>query len=229
MVIRKIISVITTALLSVYAVALHANNGMNTGHNWMPYQPDNTYWQAPNFNFPANGNTSAPVYNPAPVQNQAYQQPAPSYREPPRPTYQPAPYMNNYMPGYTRPNNQPLPKPFLNNGYPPPPGPYSSHYRPSYGAPTYYRPGYYPYRNNNGGNNNNFWGRSGPGTWIHPNKRNMEQGWDDMINAPGRLGEMPGGWRAPEVTMPNPIDMGDQMQENVKDLPEQIRDMNVGN
>ena len=50
-----------------------------------------------------------------------------------------------------------------------------------------------------------------------------------MMNAPGRMGEMPGGWTAPEVTVPNPIDLGDQMQDNAKDLPEQVKDMNVDN
>jgi len=64
---------------------------------------------------------------------------------------------------------------------------------------------------------------------MNPNKRNLERGWDDMINSPSRMGEMPGGWTAPEVTMPNPVDMGDQMQDNVKDLPEQMKDMDVGN
>ena len=43
------------------------------------------------------------------------------------------------------------------------------------------------------------------------------------------MGEMPGGWTAPEVTVPNPIDMGDQMQDNVQDLPDQMRDGNIGN
>jgi hypothetical protein len=89
-------------------------------------------------------------------------------------------------------------------------------------------PGYHRYRNN-GWNNNKFWGRSGPSTWMNPNKNNMERGWDDMMNAPSRMGEMPGGWTAPEVSMPNPIDMGDQIQDNVKDLPEQMRNMDVGN
>lgn len=64
---------------------------------------------------------------------------------------------------------------------------------------------------------------------MNPSKRNWENSWDDMINAPSRMGTMPGGWTAPEVTMPNPIDMGDQMQDNLKDLPEQMKDMNVGN
>ena len=50
-----------------------------------------------------------------------------------------------------------------------------------------------------------------------------------MINAPSNMGEMPGGWYAPYVSMPNPIDVGDQFKDNMKDLPEQIRDMDVGN
>ncbi len=115
-----------------------------------------------------------------------------------------------------------------NRGYPPR-GPY---YGPDTGASAYNMPGYNPnrnYRGNNRGNNNKFWGRSGPSTWMNPSKRNWENSWDDMINSPSRMGTMPGGWTAPEVSMPNPIDMGDQMQDNVKDLPEQMKDMNVGN
>ena len=122
------------------------------------------------------------------------------------------------------------PRPNANRGYPPPQGPYNA--RPSYndnGASAYNMPGYNRNRNNNGWDNNKFWGRSGPSKWMNPNKRNMEDGWDDMINAPSRMGDMPGGWSAPEVTMPNPIDMGDQMQDNLQDLPDQMRDGNIGN
>ena len=43
------------------------------------------------------------------------------------------------------------------------------------------------------------------------------------------MGEMQGGWTAPEVTVPNPVDIGDQMQDNVKALPEQVKDMDVDN
>jgi hypothetical protein len=64
---------------------------------------------------------------------------------------------------------------------------------------------------------------------MNPNKGSLEQGWDDMMNAPSRMGTMPGGWNAPEVSMPNPVDMADQVQDNVQDLPEQVRDMDVGN
>lgn len=43
------------------------------------------------------------------------------------------------------------------------------------------------------------------------------------------MGEMPGGWTAPEVSVPNPVDMGDQMQDNMEDLPSQMKDGNIGN
>ncbi len=85
-------------------------------------------------------------------------------------------------------------------------------------------------RGNNRSGYNKFWGNSGPSTWMHPSKDNWEDSWDDMINAPSRMGDdMPGGWSAPEVTMPNPIDMGDQMQDNARDLPEQMKDGQIGN
>jgi hypothetical protein len=128
----------------------------------------------------------------------------------PQPNGQSAqPYMPNGAPGYNMPNNMPNYNNRYNNGG-----------------------GNNNWGNNNCGNNNwgnNFWGRSGPSTWSNPNKQNMEQGWDDMINAPSRMGTMPGGWSAPEITMPNPIDMGDQLQDNIQDLPDQIRNMDVGN
>lgn len=60
---------------------------------------------------------------------------------------------------------------------------------------------------------------------MNPGKRN----WDDMINTLSRMGDMTGGWTAPQVTVPNPVGMGDQIQVNVKDLAEQIKDMDVDN
>ena len=105
-------------------------------------------------------------------------------------------------------------------------------YRDS-GASAFNTPGYNRYRY--GKKNDRFWsdrkpwGDSGPSKWFNPSKDNWEESWEDMINAPSNMGEMPGGWYAPYVSMPNPIDMGDQFQDNIKDLPEQIRDMDVGN
>ena len=60
---------------------------------------------------------------------------------------------------------------------------------------------------------------------MNPNKDNMGQGWNDMTNGPGRMGDMPGGWRAPQISTPNPVDMGDQLQDNADDLPYQMRNM----
>ena len=176
-----------------------------------------------------------PRYTPPPGQMNNMVRPpyaAPGYRQSYRPYRARPPYpgrgyaarsWNAPPPAYR--NVPPVNTGAVNNGQymPPPPPPYG----PAYGPSAFYMPGYDP-RNDNW-NNNNFWGRSGPGKWMHPSKRNLEQGWDDMLNAPSRMGEMPGGWTAPSVSMPNPVDMADQIQENVKDLPEQIRDMDVGN
>jgi len=233
----------TTAVfvLSTAAFAVQANDN-NGDHRWMPKPPTNTYWQTPNWSgFSSQQNNTPP---PPPVQNYNNRPPAPNYRPPNQANNYPAPnqgQQNMYRGAPPQPpanmyrGNQPPPA-NMNRGNPYPPqgrpypGPNPNMYRygPDNGASAYNIPGYNRYRNNSGWDNNKFWGQSGPSRWMNPSKRNMEQGWDDMINAPSRMGEMPGGWTAPEVTMPNPIDMGDQMQDNVKDLPEQIKNMDVG-
>ena len=221
-------------MFATCAVTAQANNG-GADRQWMPQQPTNSHWQTPNwsgFKVPPNQQSTRPVYQPPapPAYNNNYQAPAaPVYRQQ-RPAYN-YPPQNAYRPNA---NQVPQPAQNTNRGYPPPPpaGPYRSapYYGPNSGPSAFNTPGYNPNRrNNNGWNNNKYWGRSGPGTWMNPNKGNMERGWDDMINSPSRMGEMPGGWTAPEVTMPNPVDMGDQMQDNVEDLPEQMKNMDVGN
>ncbi len=208
--VNHISSSVIALALSTFAMASHADN------NWMPPQPGNTYWQTPNW---SGFNAQPPP--------QAYRRPPPpqAYRQAPPPNY---PAQNT---GRAAPPQQ-APDAYRRNTPPPPPrGPYRGpNYVPDNGASAYNMPGYNRYRSNNRGwDNNKMWGSSGPRKWMNPSKRNMEQGWDDMINSPSRMGEMPGGWTAPEVTMPNPVDMGDQMQDNVKDLPEQMKDMDVGN
>ncbi|MBG7610342.1 MAG: hypothetical protein IZT55_05695 [Anaerolineae bacterium] len=251
--VNNITTTVVALVLSAFATSSYADNtSNNANHNWMPKQPGNAYWQTPNWS----GSNMPPAYNPSqPAQHYNNYRPpaAPAYRQAPPPNY-PAQNANRATPpqgpnsyrgynqqqrpnsynGYRPPSN---PNAYRGNTPPPPRGPYNnSNYVPDNGASAYNIPGYNRYRNNNGmgnmwgnNNNNNFWGNSGPGTWMNPNKDNMEQGWDDMINAPSRMGEMPGGWNAPEVSMPNPVDVGDQFQDNVKDLPEQIRNMDVGN
>lgn len=218
-----------------------ANN--ETGRNLAPNQPANNYWQAPN----RSGFNAPPAYNnnyQRPPQ-QMYRQPPPNYpapnmnrTAPPPPT---GPYSGAPAPQQNPSRGAPAPQQIPSRGAPAPRGQYNGPYNGPYNEPSAFNtPGYNPYNRNRGnrmpwGNNNNrfgnnkFWGRSGPSKWMNPGKDNWENSWDDMINAPSRVGEMPGGWTAPEVTMPNPIDMGDQMQDNVQDLPEQMKDGDIGN
>jgi len=226
----KLISTTCVAImLTAYAATSQADNG-DAGHKWVPNQPTNNYWQAPDwsgFNMPPNRQAVRPAYRqPMPP---AYRSPQRAYNYPPQNAYPQTP-QNTYRQDM---NRAAPPAQNTNRGYPPPPptGPYRGApvYGPNAGPSAFYTPGYNPYRRNNRWNNNKFWGRSGPSSWMNPSKDNWERSWDDMINTPSRMGEMPGGWTAPEVTMPNPIDMGDQMQDNVKDLPEQIKNMDVGN
>lgn len=81
-----------------------------------------------------------------------------------------------------------------------------------------------PWNNNWGGgpwnNNNDFFG-SGPGSWMDPSdpKGSMSLIWDDMLNAPNEMGEMPGGWTAPSISVPNPVDVGDEFEDAARDAP----------
>jgi len=250
--VKQITTAVAACALATYAFTSQANNG-DTGHVWMPKQPTSKYWDAPTWTpqsaAPARQEQRRPQYRPP---NRANNFPPPDMNRPNmnRPDIK--------RPGANRPPvNRKAPPPVANtNRTPPPPsGPYRGAPAPrrpgsipnepsAFNTPGY-RPNYnnrgsrmpwggnrggssMPWSNNRGGNNK-FWGRSGPSTWMSPGKRNWENSWDDMINAPSRMGEMPGGWTAPEVTVPNPIDMGDQMQDNVKDLPDQMKNMDVGN
>ncbi len=230
--VKHLSTVAVAVIFGSCTFAAQANNG--AGHNWMPKQPANTYWQTPNW---SGFSTPQPNYNAPPANRRPpanYRAPSANRTAPPPPTgpYRgtPAPQANSYRgtpPPQANPNRG-APSPQYNQyrGAPGPRGPYN-------GPSAFNTPGYNPNynrRRNNGWNNNKFWGRSGPGTWMNPNKRNWENSWDDMINSPSRMSDdMPGGWSAPEVTMPNPVDMGDQMQDNMEDLPDQIRDGNIGN
>lgn len=225
----KYIAVSAAAVtLGICAFTAQANN-YGDNRNWAPQgQSSNPYWQTPDWSTitaqPANRYTPPRTYNNNYNNNYRPQRP-------PAPTYR-SPYAGNPPPANM---NRPMPPASSGNVAPPPPsGPYRS--APNAVPPTGYdqgasafnTPGYNPYRDRRR-NNNKFWGRSGPSSWMNPSKGNMERGWDDMINAPSRMGEMPGGWNAPEVSMPNPIDIGDQMQDNVEDLPDQVKNMDVGN
>ena len=64
---------------------------------------------------------------------------------------------------------------------------------------------------------------SGRGGWM--NKDKFADGWDDMLNSPSDMGEMPGGFTAPSVSMPNPVDVGDEFDRAARDAPDQMRNV----
>lgn len=80
-----------------------------------------------------------------------------------------------------------------------------------------------PWNNRGWGNSGrNPFGSRGFGQWMNPNKHNMADNWDDMLNAPSRMGRMPGGWEAPSISVPNPIDVGDEFGDAARDIPDQM-------
>jgi hypothetical protein len=62
--------------------------------------------------------------------------------------------------------------------------------------------------------------------WFRPGdpKEGAAQMWDDMLNAPSDMGRMPGGWNAPSVSVPNPIDVADEFEKASRDVPGEMRD-----
>jgi hypothetical protein len=97
-----------------------------------------------------------------------------------------------------------------------------------------------PFNNNNAapweswpfGGQDSFWNRKelpfknqNPTDWFKPGdpKEGIAIMWDDVIAAPDDLGTMPGGWHVPSVSVPNPIDLEDQLEQASKEIPDLIR------
>ncbi|MCK5697427.1 MAG: hypothetical protein KAI02_04640, partial [Gammaproteobacteria bacterium] len=77
-----------------------------------------------------------------------------------------------------------------------------------------------------------FWNRKelpfkaqNPVDWFQPTdpKEGMAVMWDDLIAAPDDLGTMPGGWTVPSISVPNPVDLEDQLEQASKEIPDLIR------
>ncbi len=62
-----------------------------------------------------------------------------------------------------------------------------------------------------------------PSRWFR-GKEGMAQAWDDMLRAPSRMGRMPPGWYFPEISTPNPVDVGDQLGVGAKDFVKEVPD-----
>jgi len=61
--------------------------------------------------------------------------------------------------------------------------------------------------------------------WFRPGdpKEGAAQMWDDMLNAPSEMGQMPGGWTAPSISVPNPVDVGDEFSNAARDMPGEMK------
>ncbi len=86
-----------------------------------------------------------------------------------------------------------------------------------------------PYGNNNPFGNmmgrNGIWGMR-PDEWMTANPEDgFSYMWDDMINAPSEMGEMPGGWNAPSVSVPNPVEIGSEFRREAPNLMRELPDM----
>lgn len=143
----------------------------------------------------------------------------------PRPQpYAQGPYGNPYNQGpYGNPYNR---------------GPYNNNNGPFGGSP-FKNFGGGPFNNNSApwetwplGGRDSFWSRKelpfknqNPTDWFKPGdpKEGMAVMWDDLIAAPDDLGTMPGGWHVPAVSVPNPVDLEDQLEKASKEIPDLIR------
>ena len=196
---------------------------------------------------------SAATPPPAPVRDQRQypQQQQPQYRPQYQPQYRPQ-YRPQYQPqagGYGGPG--PYGRPPVPYGGPRPYGQGAPYAGPYGGRSGPWNNGGWnrgPWGGNNGfgnwfGGNRGPYGNNGPfgdmfgggrnGIWgMHPDEwftSDPEDGfsymWDDMINAPSEMGEMPGGWNAPSISVPNPVDIGSEFRDEAPNLMREVPDM----
>ena len=189
----------------------------------------------------------------APVRDQRQYPPQqqPQYRPQQQPQYRPQ-YRTQYQPqagGYGGPG--PYGRPPVPYGGPRPYGPGAPYAGPYGGRSGPWNNGGWnrgPWGGNNGfgnwfGGNRGPYGNNGPfgdmfgggrnGIWgMHPDEwftSDPEDGfsymWDDMINAPSEMGEMPGGWNAPSISVPNPVDIGSEFRDEAPNLMREVPDM----
>jgi hypothetical protein len=75
------------------------------------------------------------------------------------------------------------------------------------------------------------WGpKGGPDKWFDfgDPKEGLANAWEDMLYTPNALGTMPGGWEAPSISVPNPIDVGDEFKDAARDMPDEMRNFSEG-
>ena len=218
------------ARLAGFASTLVLLSGISTSVSaQQPYYPAQPGAMAP-YQMPAQG------YPMRPMQQMPRPMPQPMYANPYR-----APYMN------TMPNRGPIARPapsYRPPAYnaPRPAGPYGN--RPMNNNPRF---GGAPFRGWNRGSRSpipfesnftpwsmRFWDEIGDGgenpfkdmeKWVDFDepREGAANFWEDMINAPHEVGQMPGGWTAPSISVPNPVDVQKEFQETGKRVPDDVR------
>ncbi len=77
----------------------------------------------------------------------------------------------------------------------------------------------------------NLWGRNGgPSKWFDPSdpEEGFAEAWEDMMITPNRLGTMPGGWKAPSISIPNPVDVETEFRDAAIDMPGEMQNFSEG-
>ncbi len=186
-------------------------NGYNNNYNrgYYPPQYNNTYR--------------------APQQyNNYYRAPQPAYRPYPQQPYSGAPYRPPYPAYNKKKNNMPFTgnSDFMEDLWPGKPGniyddvlPVSGPWSRSWGRAPWNR------------DYDDLWGKNGgPSEWFDMSdpKEGAAVAWEDMLDTPNALGTMPGGWKAPSISVPNPIDVGEEFKNTAKDMPGEMRDFSDG-
>ena len=147
-------------------------------------------------------------------------------------------YYNSPPTGYAPPQ-QYMPPPAFNQAYRPPYYGNRGYGNRGYGNRNYGNSGFgrnMPFnrfnntpwnRFSNGsgwGNNNNYgpdtdWFTDTPRRWMRNGpKEGAGQVFDDFLDGPSRMGDMPGGWSAPTISVPNPIDVADELERGSQDM-----------
>lgn len=171
----------------------------------MPYQMPYRQPYAPNYGYP---NSYQAQQAPAPV-------PTPTYANPYR---GPRPMNNGPFPGNI-PGNRMGSAPWSR-------GPWGGPMGRS-GQATPFESNFTPW-------SRRFWDEIGEGgrnpfrnmdEWvdIHEPREGIANIWDDMINAPHEVGQMPGGWTAPSISVPNPVDVQREFEGVAQDMPEEAK------
>lgn len=70
----------------------------------------------------------------------------------------------------------------------------------------------------------------GPDKWfdLSDPKEGLAWAWEDFLVTPNALGTMPGGWEAPSIIVPNPVDVGDEFKNAAGDMPGEMKDFSEG-